>query len=61
MATRSSILAWRSPQTEEPDGVRSREVTESDMTECLTQLSSDHFSKQVTNQDFQILSGQSHI
>ena len=33
MATRSSILAWRIPWTEEPGGLQSRGHRESDMTE----------------------------
>ena len=33
MATHSSILAWRTPQTEEPGGLQSMSHTESDMTE----------------------------
>ena len=33
MVTRSSILAWRIPWTEEPGGLQSRGRRESDMTE----------------------------
>ena len=33
MATHSSILAWRIPWTEEPDGLRSMGSQESDTTE----------------------------
>ena len=33
MATHSSILAWRIPWTEEPGGLQSMELQESDMTE----------------------------
>ena len=33
MATHSSILAWRIPWTEEPDGLRSTGRKESNMTE----------------------------
>ena len=33
MATHSSILAWRIPWTEEPGGIQSYEVAESDTTE----------------------------
>ena len=33
MATHSSILAWRSPWTEEPGGLSSMESQEEDMTE----------------------------
>ena len=33
METHSSILAWRIPWTEEPGGLQSMGVTESDMTE----------------------------
>ena len=36
MATHSSILAWRIPWTEEPDGLRSMGSQESDTTEWLT-------------------------
>ena len=35
MATHSSILAWRSPWTEEPGGLSSMESQEEDMTEWL--------------------------
>ena len=34
-ATHSSILAWRIPWTEEPGGLQSKGVTESDTTELL--------------------------
>ena len=33
MATQSSILAWRIPWTEEPGGLQSMGLQESDMTE----------------------------
>ena len=36
MATHSSILAWRIPQTEEPGVHSPRDPKESDMTERLT-------------------------
>ena len=36
MATHSSVLAWRFPQTEEPGGQQSMGLQESDMTEPLT-------------------------
>ena len=36
MATHSSIVAWRSPWTEEPGGLQSTECKELDMTEQLT-------------------------
>ena len=36
MATHSSILAWRIPWTEEPDGLQSMGCKQSDMTEQLT-------------------------
>ena len=43
MTTHSSILAWRIPWTEEPGGLQSHGVAESDMTEATeharTQLS----------------------
>ena len=35
-ATRSSILAWRIPGTEEPGGLQSMGCKESDMTETIT-------------------------
>ena len=37
MATHSSILAWRVPRTEKPDGLQSRGSRESDTTEWLNQ------------------------
>ena len=36
IAPHSSILAWRIPRTEEPDGLQSMGSQESDMTEGLT-------------------------
>ena len=36
MATHSSILAWRSPWTEDPDGLQSLGCKELDMTERLS-------------------------
>ena len=36
MATYSSILAWRIPWTEEPGGLQSMELQESDTTDRLT-------------------------
>ena len=36
MATHSSVLAWRMPRTEEPGGLYSPWVAESDMNERLT-------------------------
>jgi len=36
MTTHSSILAWRIPWTEEPGGLQSHRIAESDMTEQLT-------------------------
>ena len=36
MATHSSIVAWRSPWTEEPGRLQSMECKELDMTEQLT-------------------------
>ena len=36
MVTHSSILAWRIPWTEEPGGLQSRGLQESDRTEQLT-------------------------
>ena len=35
MATHSSILAWRTPWTEEPGGLQSMELQKSDTTEQL--------------------------
>ena len=37
MATRSSILAWRIPWTEEPGGLHPMGLQESDMTQWLNQ------------------------
>ena len=37
MATHSSILAWRIPWTEEPDGLQPQGHTELDMTQATTQ------------------------
>ena len=36
MATHSSLLVWRIPQTEEPGGLQSMGLKESDMSEGLT-------------------------
>ena len=36
MATHSSILAWRIPQTERPGGATVHEIAELDITEWLT-------------------------
>ena len=36
MATHSSILVWRIPWTEEPGGLQSMGLKESDMSEGLT-------------------------
>ena len=36
MATPSSILAWKIPQTEEPGGIQAMGCKESDMTEQLS-------------------------
>ena len=36
IAPHSSILAWRIPRTEEPGGLQSMGLQESDMTEGLT-------------------------
>ena len=38
MATYSSILAWRTPLTKEPDGLHTWRHKESDTTEQLTQV-----------------------
>ena len=45
MATHSSILAWRIPQTEEPGGLQSMGLQESDMTERLTSAQSGLLSR----------------
>ena len=37
MATQSSVLAWKIPQTEEPGGLQSMGSQESDMTQRLNQ------------------------
>ena len=42
MAIHSHILAWRIPRTEEPSKLWSMRVTESDMTEQLTQHTHTH-------------------
>ena len=39
MATQSSILAWRIQWTEEPGGLQSVDLQESDMTEATKQQS----------------------
>ena len=36
MATHSSIVSWKTPWTEEPDGLQSMESQELDMTEHTT-------------------------
>ena len=36
VAAHSSVLAWRSPWTEEPGGLQATECKQSDMTEQLT-------------------------
>ena len=42
MATHSSVLAWRIPWTEEPDGLRSMGSQESDTIEGLNQHQHQH-------------------
>ena len=42
MATHSSIFAWEIPWTEEPDGLQSMELKESDTTEGLSTRIFDH-------------------
>ena len=42
MAAQSSILAWRIPWTEEPGGLQSVGIIESDPTEQLNTFTSDH-------------------
>ena len=41
MATRSSLLAWRIPWTEEPGGLQSRGHKELETTERLTHIHSE--------------------
>ena len=41
MAAHSSILAWRIPWTEEPDGIQSTGSKESDMPEGLSTHTDD--------------------
>ena len=50
MATHSSILAWRIPWTEEPDGLQSTGCQELDTTEPLTPIicSREPFHKRKT-------------
>ena len=43
MATHSSILAWRIPWTES-DGLQSKELQESEMTEQLTHTHTPHIN-----------------
>ena len=42
MTTRSGILAWAIPWTEEPGGLQSMESQESDTAERLTQTLMEH-------------------
>ena len=42
MATRSSILAWKIPWTEEPAGYSPRDGKESDTTERLSMYAHSH-------------------
>ena len=48
MATHSSILAWRIPWTEEPDGLQSIGSQESDTTELLILSLSISIDDQIT-------------
>ena len=45
IATHSSVLAWRTPWIEEPDGQQSMGSQESDMTEQLTLVLSTLYSE----------------
>ena len=38
MATHSSVLAWRIPGTEDPGGLLSHGISESDVTEPVVQI-----------------------
>ena len=51
MATHSSVLAWRMPQTEEPGGLYSPWVAESDMNERLTLHFKTHTHTHTHTQD----------
>ena len=44
MATHCSILAWRIPRTEEPGGLQSMGLQESDMTERLSTHPAQYWS-----------------
>ena len=55
MATHSSILAWRITRTEEPDGLQSMRLQESDMTEHLTLFMMLLFSRSVMSDPLQPL------
>ena len=49
MATRSSVLAWRTPWTEEPGRLQSMRLQESDMSERLsTGLLSQHATRWIS-------------
>ena len=60
MATHSSILAWRIPWTEEPGGLPSQGLKESDTTEvtyhaCTHRMNETNVGGQITFQSFQNL------
>ena len=51
MATHSSILAWRIPWTEEPGGLQSMGLQESDTTEWLSLSPSARFLLEIIESD----------
>ena len=59
MATRSSILAWRIPWTEEPGGLGPWGLEESDTTEQLSMHAHIPDIKQITNKDLLYSTGNS--
>ena len=48
MATHSSILAWKIPQTEETGGLQSMGPQELDMTECIHTHTQTHTHTHIT-------------
>ena len=57
MATHSSILVWKIPWTEGPDGLQSKRSQDSDMTERL----STHTPDQIVQFDIALKTKQNHI
>ena len=55
MANHSSILAWRIPRTEKPDGLESQGLKESDTTERLNSNNHRH-----SKQDVRVASTPTH-